>query len=101
MAKLGDSRQGTALLPPPPTWLSRYRREAGVEQHEFAKAAGISLRTLQRLESREIKNPPVRYLISCATALGLSSWHLLLEDEWGEPLPGAHRVGERPLPELT
>lgn len=101
MAKLGDSREGTALLPPPLTWLARYRREAGIEQPGFAKAAGLSLRTLQRLENREIKNPPVRYLVSCATALGLPDWHRLLEDEWSEPLPGAHRFGERPAPERS
>lgn len=95
MAKLGDSRQGTDLLPPPPTWLARYRREAGVGQRDFAKAAKLSMRTLQRLESGEVDNPPVRYLISCAAALGLPDWHLLLEDRWNKPLEGVRRIQGR------
>lgn len=57
-------------------------------QTELVIATGISTRTLQRLESGKVKNPPIRYLISCAVALGLDDWHLLLEDEWRRPLPG-------------
>jgi DNA-binding XRE family transcriptional regulator len=95
VAKRGDARAGTNLHPPPPTWLARYRREAGLGQAEVANAAGISTRTLQRLESRDIPNPPVRYLVSCAVALGLDDWHLLLEDEWRKPLPGTRRVRRR------
>ena len=49
-------------------------------------------KALQHLESGEVENPPVRYLISCAVALGLDDWHLLLEDKWREPLPGSRRV---------
>ena len=79
-------------MPAPETWLSRYRREAGVTQHLLTSATGISTRTLQRLESGDYENPPVRYLISCAVALELDDWHLLLEDRWREPLPGARPV---------
>jgi transcriptional regulator with XRE-family HTH domain len=79
---------GTDLRPPPPTWLNRYRREAEVSQIELSRATGISLRTLQRLESADCENPPVRYLISCAVALGLDDWHLLPEDQWRRPLKG-------------
>jgi transcriptional regulator with XRE-family HTH domain len=86
VAKRGKASVGSELKPPPLTWLSRYRREAAVEQGELAAATGISQRTLQRLESGETDNPPLRYLISCAMALGLDDWHLLLEDEWLRPL---------------
>jgi DNA-binding XRE family transcriptional regulator len=96
--KRGSAKQGSDLLPPPETWLNRYRREAGLNQDALATAAGISVRTLQRLESTKYSaedNPPVRYLISCAVALGLEDWHLLLEDRWRKPLPGACFVPPR------
>jgi DNA-binding XRE family transcriptional regulator len=92
VAKRGSAKQGSDLAPPPETWLNRYRREADVKQNELAKCAGISERTLQRLESGYYANPPVRYLISCALALDLDDWHLLLEDDWQEALPGARSV---------
>ena len=92
MAKRGSAKIGTDLLPPPETWLARYRREAGVNQDALSRATGISVRTLQRLEGRVNKNPPVRYLISCALALELDDWHLLLEDEWATPLPGTRSI---------
>jgi len=81
---------GSDLSPPPATWLARYRRAAAVDQPELASVTGISERTLQRLEAGQVTNPPIRYLVSCAMALGLDDWHLLLEDEWVQPL-GGHR----------
>jgi transcriptional regulator with XRE-family HTH domain len=86
VAKRGKARVGSDLSPPPETWLARYRREAAVDQAELARATGISERTLQRLERGDNTNPPIRYLVSCAAALGLDDWHLLLEDEWTRPL---------------
>jgi len=95
VAKRGAAKHGSDLHPPPQTWLNRYRREAGIFLIPFASAAGISVRTLQRLESGQYgrdNNPPLRYLVSCAAALELDDWHLLLEDEWQEPLPGTYRA---------
>jgi transcriptional regulator with XRE-family HTH domain len=95
MPSRGDASSGTDLSPPPPTWLARYRREAELAQWEVSSATGISIRTLQRLESGEFDNPPVRYLIRCAVALELDDWHLLLEDKWAKPLPGVRPVRTR------
>lgn len=91
--KRGSASEGSDLNPAPKTWLNRYRREhSHLNQGPLAAAAGISERTLQRLESGKHPNPPVRYLISCAVALELDDWHLLLEDQWREPLPRARSV---------
>lgn len=94
MAKRGSASKGTDLRPPPATWLARYRREAGLGQRDVVAATGISIRNLQRLESGEHENPPVRYLISCAAALELDDWHLLLEDKWSKPLPDTRPARE-------
>ena len=45
--------------------------------------AGISLRTLQRIERLEVDNPPVRYLANCAIVLGCELDDLI-EPEWRE-----------------
>jgi DNA-binding XRE family transcriptional regulator len=95
VVKRGSAKDGSDLAPAPETWLNRYRREADVNQRYLAECAGISERTLQRLESGDYQNPPVRYLISCALALDLDDWHLLMEDNWQEPLPGARSVRAR------
>lgn len=100
MPKRGKAHEGSALNPPPATWLNRYRREAEVDQRELATVTGISQRTLQRLESGETSNPPLRYLVSCALALGLEDWHDLLEDEWTEPLFGRAPARARSSPFL-
>jgi transcriptional regulator with XRE-family HTH domain len=59
-----------------PTWepitkigLIRIRR--GVTQEELAKATGVSLSTIYRLESGRIFNPGVRTLMNIALALGV------------------------------
>jgi hypothetical protein len=41
-----------------------------------------SERTLQRLENSEIENPPLRYLVNCAKALGMEDWRELVEPDW-------------------
>ena len=43
--------------------------------------AGLSLRTLQRLEAGRLNNPPYRYLVNCAQALEVKVEDLI-EEEW-------------------
>ena len=52
-----------------------------MSQIELAKATGISIATLRRLERGEMANPPLRYLANCATVLGVEVEELI-EDEW-------------------
>lgn len=52
-------------------------------QAELAKRADISLRTLQRIEMREMDNPPIRYLANLAIVLGCGLEDLI-EPEWRE-----------------
>ena len=63
--------------------LARWRKRRGVTQEELARATGISLSVLRRLESGRYKNPPVRYLNNCALALGCQLDDVS-EDEWGD-----------------
>jgi hypothetical protein len=55
------------------------------------------LRTLQRLESGETTNPPLRYLVNCALALGVE-FTSILEDEWVEWLALSKATAEPPAP---
>jgi transcriptional regulator with XRE-family HTH domain len=68
-----------------PTAKSRLyeRRQAGLSQRALAERAGLSLRTLQRIERLEIDNPPVRYLTNCAIVLGCELEDLI-EPAWRE-----------------
>lgn len=59
------------------------RQRAGLTQAELAKRADISLRTLQRIEMREMNNPPIRYLSNLAIVLGCELEDLI-EPEWRE-----------------
>jgi transcriptional regulator with XRE-family HTH domain len=77
-----DPASERALVPPPKTRLNRERRVRSVSQSALARATGISERTLQRLEGGEIENPPLRYLVNCAKALGMEDWRDLVEPEW-------------------
>jgi transcriptional regulator with XRE-family HTH domain len=52
------------------TAIEKMRIAAGWTQAEFAGQARISVRTLQRIESGEMDNPPIRYLTNIAIALG-------------------------------
>ncbi len=58
-----------------------------MDQTSLSRATGISQRTLQRLENGEIENPPLRYLVNCAKALGMDDWRELVEPEWERWLP--------------
>jgi transcriptional regulator with XRE-family HTH domain len=55
----------------PRTRLAVLRDTAGLTQPEMADRTGIPLRTLQRLESGAVENPPIRYLVNCAFVLGV------------------------------
>jgi transcriptional regulator with XRE-family HTH domain len=77
-----DPASDGVLLPPPRTRLNRERRLRSVSQSALSQATGISERTLQRLENGEIENPPLRYLVNCAKALGIEDWRELVEPEW-------------------
>ena len=97
------------LRPPPRTRLNGERRLRSVSQSALSQATGISERTLQRLENGEIDNPPLRYLVNCATALGIGDWRELVEPEWERwlPLKGGPKKARRaesrlpPLPRQT
>lgn len=65
----------------PTTNLGRVRVKRGVTQGDLAYVTGISLRTYKRIEAGQITNPPVRYLINLATALGVPIEELF-EDDW-------------------
>ena len=69
--------------PTPKSRLYSRRRVAELSQRELAMRAGISLRTLQRIERLEVDNPPVRYLANCAIVLGCELDDLI-EPEWRE-----------------
>lgn len=69
--------------PEPRSALARIRVSRQVSQAELAEATGLSLRTIRRLERLELDNPPLRYLVNCATALGVEL-DQVIEDEWRE-----------------
>lgn len=52
-------------------------------QEELAEAIGISVPTYRRLERGQTDNPPLRYLVNAALALGVEL-DALIEDEWRE-----------------
>lgn len=65
----------------PRSALGRVRVRAQVSQKELAEATGISVTTIRRLERLEFDNPPLRYLVNCALALGVPL-DQVIEDEW-------------------
>lgn len=71
------------MTPAAPTHIARRRLLGGLTQPELAKQADISLRTLQRIEMREMDNPPIRYLANLAIVLGCELEDLI-EPEWRE-----------------
>jgi len=68
------------------TKLAALRVERSVSQKELAQRAGLSERTVQRIESGEQHNPPIRQLVNIAIALNVPLTSIL-EDEWTEWLP--------------
>ena len=97
------------------TKLARVRAARGVTQEELADAIGISIPTYRRLERGKTQNPPLRYLVNAALALGVELG-AVIEDGWrewmvfdtsrpGPPVPEAfwrrpHRPSEPDLDEL-
>jgi transcriptional regulator with XRE-family HTH domain len=67
------------------TRIGRLRVERGVSQERLAHVTGLSVSTLRRLE-RGSENPPLRYLVNIAIALGVPLEEVI-EDEWREWLP--------------
>lgn len=66
------------------TRLSIVRRAQGVRQEDLAKAAGISLATLQRLESGAMgSGVQVGQLLRCAAALNVP-FTMLIDTAWIE-----------------
>lgn len=78
-------------LAAPKTQLNYIRRLQGVAQDELAEVTGISERNLSRLENGTMTNPPVRYLVNCALALGLDDWRVLIEPEWEQWEPALRK----------
>lgn len=76
------------------TNLARTRQRVGLSQADLAQLAGVSLRSLQRIEKGEHPNPPVRYLSNFALVLGVQLAEVC-EPEWlnWTKLPG---VGSKP-----
>lgn len=64
------------------TRIARARITAELSQQELAEAIGISLPTYRRLERNKMRNPPLRYIVNAAIALGLGDWTELVEPEW-------------------
>ena len=55
----------------PTTRLGTVRVQNGVYQHELARAVGISLSSLRRLERGEVVNAPLWWYVNCAIALNV------------------------------
>lgn len=78
------------------TRLAALRVRAGVSQAHMARTTGISSSTYWRLERGRIANPPLRYLVNCAIALGVELDDVI-EDAWREWLVlDAAQAGEPP-----
>lgn len=65
------------------TKLAVWRERRGVTQEELARATGLSMSVYWRLDNGRYDNPPLRYLINCALALGCELDDLV-EEEWRE-----------------
>lgn len=65
------------------TAIEKMRLSAGWTQEELARRAHISVRTLQRIESRESENPSIRPLLNIAAVLGCELADVI-EPSWGD-----------------
>jgi transcriptional regulator with XRE-family HTH domain len=66
----------------PRSRLAQARHARNVRQQDLAQAIGMSIASYRRLESGQMNNPPFRYLMNCAIALGVKVDDLI-EPEWG------------------
>jgi transcriptional regulator with XRE-family HTH domain len=80
----------SAKRTPALTRIEQRRREAGLSQEDLAAKARISVRTLQRLEHRDLTNPPIRYLANLAIVLECElediiepAWREWADLDWG------------------
>lgn len=81
---------------PATTRLAAARVRNGVYQHELARAVGISLASLRRLERGEVKNAPLWWYVNCAVALNVDVTEIF-DDElrrW-HPTPKAPKPPEQ------
>jgi len=74
------------------TQIEQRRLDAGLTQQQLAEQADISARTLQRIEHRDMENPPIRYLANLAIVLQCEledliepEWREWLRNRWGKP----------------
>jgi transcriptional regulator with XRE-family HTH domain len=79
------------------TKLATWRQRRGVTQEELARATGLSTSVYWRLENGHYDNPPIRYLVNCALALGCSLDDLI-EGEWREWMVLDQRASAAPDP---
>jgi transcriptional regulator with XRE-family HTH domain len=65
--------------------LAAIRAERGLSQQALADRSGVALRTLARLERKEIRNPPLGYLANLSIVLRCRVSDLVEDDwlEWG------------------
>lgn len=72
---------GARRRTPSQTKIAKRRKAKKLTQKELAERAGLSLRTVQRIERGEVDNAPLRYLVNISWVLGcrLSD---VLEEEW-------------------
>jgi transcriptional regulator with XRE-family HTH domain len=77
------------------TKLANLRLESGIAQEELAAATGLSIATYRRLERGEMPNPPLRYLVNCARALGVDVADVV-EEEWNDSYPLSPRAKKPP-----
>jgi transcriptional regulator with XRE-family HTH domain len=77
------------------TKLAALRVRAGETQAELAAMVGLSLAHYRRLERGQVDNPPLRYLVNLALALGVPLTDVL-EDAWLEWLPLDQRNPQPP-----
>jgi transcriptional regulator with XRE-family HTH domain len=77
------------------TRLATWRERRGITQEELARATGLSNSVYWRLENGRYNNPPLRYLMNCALALGCTLDDLV-EDEWREWMAFDARAAKPP-----
>jgi transcriptional regulator with XRE-family HTH domain len=61
--------------------LAAWRVERNLTQRALSDLSGVSLRTLTRIERREVDNPPIRYLVNLAILLDCTLSDLI-EEGW-------------------
>jgi transcriptional regulator with XRE-family HTH domain len=59
------------------TLLAEVRVSRGVNQHELARATGISVASIKRLERSEVASAPLWWYVNCSIALNVSLEELL------------------------